>query len=118
MAKQTIDAEGMDAEDTMELSQITHPKSQDQKRKTHEALRRSDTLQPLFDRATELRKPTANPRCPMLKSRLFTQFIAPDGIHSTRKVPGVPKFRQHTYEKKIRHETSQIRGLQSKPNEA
>ena len=79
----------MDAEVTMELSQITHPKSQDQKRKTHEGLRRPDTKQPLFHRATELRKTTANPRCPMLKSRLSSQFIAPDGIDNTRKVTEV-----------------------------
>ena len=45
IAKQTTDAEGMDAEVTMELSQITHPKSQDQKRKTHEAMRRPDRHQ-------------------------------------------------------------------------
>ena len=114
IAKQTTDAGGMDAEVTMELSQIAHPKSQDQKRKTHEALRRPDTKQPLFHRATELRKPTANPRCPMLKSRLSSQFIAPDGIDSTRKVTEVPTFRQHTYGKKIRRQTSQIHGLQSK----
>ena len=114
IAKQTTDAEGMDAEVTMELSQITHPKSQDQKRKTREALRRLNTKQPLFHRATELRKPTANPRCPMLKSRLSSQFIAPDGIDSTRKVTEVPTFRQHTYGKKIRRQTSQIHGLQSK----
>ena len=118
IAKQTTDAEGMDAEVTMELSQITHPKSQDQKRKTREALRRLNTKQPLFHRATELRKPTANPRCPMLKSRLSSQFIAPDGIDSTRKVTEVPKFRQHTYGKKIRRKTSQIHGLQSKPHKA
>ena len=118
IAKQTTDAKGMDAEVTMELSQITHRKSQDQKRKTHEALRRPDTKQPLFHRVTELRKPTANPRCPMLKSRLSSQFIAPDGIDRTRKVPEVPKFRQHTYEKKIRRQTSQIHGLQSKPHKA
>ena len=36
----------------------------------------------------------------MLKSRLSSQFIAPDGIDSTRKVTEVPKFRQHTYGKK------------------
>ena len=114
IAKQTTDAEGMDAEVTMELSQVAHPKSQDQKRKTHEALRRPDTKQPLFHRATELRKPTANPRCPMLKSRLSSQFIAPDGIDSTRKVTKVPTFRQYTYGKKIRRQTSQIHGLQSK----
>ena len=118
IARQTTDAEGMDAEVTMELSQITHPKSQDQKRKTREALRRPNTKQPLFHRATELRKPTANPRCPMLKSRLSSQFIAPDGIDSTRKVTEVPKFKQHTYGKKIRRQTSQIRGLQSKPHKA
>ena len=118
IAKQTTDAEGMDAEVTMELSQVAHPKSQDQKRKTHEALRRPDTKQPLFHRATELRKPTANPRCPMLKSRLSSQFIAPDGIDSTRKVTEVPKFRQHTYGKKIRRKTSHIHGLQSKPHKA
>ena len=114
-AKQTTDAGGMDAEVTMELSQITHPKSQDQKRKTHEALRRPDTKQPLFHRATELRKPPPNPRCPMLKSRLSSQFIAPDGIESTRKVP---TFRQHTYGKKIRRQTSQNHGLQSKQHKA
>ena len=114
IAKQTTDAGGMDAEVTMELSQIAHPKIQDQKRKTHEGLRRPDTKQPLFHRATELRKPTANPRCPMLKSRLSSQFIAPDGIDSTRKVTEVPTFRQHTYGKKIRRQTSQIHGLQSK----
>ena len=114
IAKQTTDAEGMDAEVTMELSQVAHPKSQDQKRKTHEALRRPDTKQPLFHRATELRKPTANPRCPTLKSRLSSQFIAPDGIDSTRKVTEVPTFRQYTYGKKIRRQTSQIHGLQSK----
>ena len=118
IAKQTTDAEGMDAEVTMELSQITHPKSQDQKRKTHEALRRPDTKQPPLHRATELRKPTANPRCPVLKSRLSSQFIAPDGIDSTRKVTEVPKFKQHTYGKKIRGKTSQIHGLQSKPHKA
>ena len=118
IAKQTTDAEGMDAEVTMELSQITHPKSQDQKRKTREALRRLNTKQPLFHRATELRKPTANPRCPMLKSRLSSQFIAPDGIDSTRKVTEVPKFKQHTYGKKIRRKTLQIHGLQSKPHKA
>ena len=118
IAKQTTDAEGMDAEVTMELSQIAHPKSQDQKRKIHEALRRPDTKQPLFHRPTELRKPTANPRCPMLKSRLSSQFIAPDGIDSTRKVTEVPKFRQHTYEKKIGRQTSQIHGLQSKQHKA
>ena len=115
IAKQTTDAGGMDAEVTMELSQITHPKSQDQKRKTHEALRRPDTKQPLFHRATELRKPPPNPRCPMLKSRLSSQFIAPDGIESTRKVP---TFRQHTYGKKIRRQTSQNHGLQSKQHKA
>ena len=114
IAKQTTEAEGMDAEITMELSQITHSKSQDQKRKTREALRRPDTKQPLFHRATELRKSTANPRCPMLKSRLSSQFIAPDGIDSTRKVTEVPTFRQYTYGKKIRRQTSQIHGLQSK----
>ena len=114
IAKQTTDAEGMDAEVTMELSQVAHRKSQDQKRKTREALRRPDTKQPLFHRATELKKPTANPRCPMLKSRLSSQFIAPDGIDSTRKVTEVPTFRQHTYGKKIRRQTSQIHGLQSK----
>ena len=118
IAKQTTDAEGMDAEVTMELLQITHPKSQDQKRKTREALRRPNTKQPLFHRATGLRKPTANPRCPMLKSRLSSQFIAPDGIDSTRKVTEVPKFKQHTYGKKIRGKTSQIHGLQSKPHKA
>ena len=118
IAKQTTDAEGMDAEVTMELLQITHPKSQDQKRKTHEALRRPDTKQPPLHRATELRKPTANPRCPVLKSRLSSQFIAPDGIDSTRKVTEVPKFKQHTYGKKIRRKTSQIHGLQSKPHKA
>ena len=118
IAKQTTDAEGMDAEVTMELLQITHPKSQDQKRKTHKALRRPDSKQPLFHRATELRKPTANPRCPMLKSRLSSQFIAPDGIDSTRKVTEVPTFKQHTYGKKIRRKTSQIHGLQSKPHKA
>ena len=118
IAKQTTDAEGMDAEVTMELSQITQHKSQDQKRKTHEALRRPDTKQPLFHRTTELRKPTANPRCPKLKSRLSSQFIAPDGIDSTRKVTEVPKFKQHTYGKKIRGKTSQIHGLQSKPHKA
>ena len=118
IAKQTTDAEGMDAEVTMELSQITHPKSQDQKRKIHEARRRPDTKQPLFHRATELRKPTANPRCPMLKSRLSSQFIAPDVTDSTWKVTEVPKFRQHTYEKKIGRQTSQIRGLQSKQHKA
>ena len=118
IAKQTTDAEGMDAEVTMELLQITHPKSQDQKRKTHEALRRPDTKQPPLHRATELRKPTANPRCPVLKSRLSSQFIAPDGIDSTRKVTEVPKFKQHTYGKKIRGKTSQIHGLQSKPHKA
>ena len=91
---------------------------QDQKRKTNEGLRRPDTKQPLFHRATELRKPTANPRCPMLKSRLSSQFIAPDGIDSTRKVTEVPKFRQHTYGKKIRRQTSQIHGLQSKQHKA
>ena len=114
IAKQTTDAEGMDAEVTMELSQVAHPKSQDQKRKTHETLRRPGTKQPLFHRATELRKPTANPRCPTLKSRLSSQFIAPDGIDSTRKVTEVPTFRQYTYGKKIRRQTSQIHGLQSK----
>ena len=118
IARQTTDAEGMDAEVTMELSQITHPKSQDQKRKTREALRRPNTKQPLFHRATELRKPTASPRCPMLKSRLSSQFISPDGIDSTRKVTEVPKFKQHTYGKKIRGKTSQIHGLQSKPHKA
>ena len=118
IAKQTTDAEGMDAEVTMELLQITHPKSQDQKRKTHEALRRPDTKQPPLHRATELRKPTANPRCQMLKSRLSSQFIAPDGIDSTRKVTEVPIFKQHTYGKKIRGKTSQIHGLQSKPHKA
>ena len=118
IAKQTTDAGGMDAEVTMELSQIAHPKIQDQKRKTHEGLRRPDTKQPLFHRATELRKPTANPRCPTLKSRLSSQFIAPDGIDSTRKVTEVPKFRQHTYGKKIRRKTSHIHGLQSKPHKA
>ena len=118
IAKQTTDAGGMDAEVTMELSQIAHPKSQDQKRKIHEALRRPDTKQPLFHRPTELRKPTANPRCPMLKSRLSSQFIAPDGIDSTRKVTEVPTFRQHTYGKKIRRQTSQIHGLQSKQHKA
>ena len=118
IAKQTTDAEGMDAEVTMELLQIAHPKIQDEKRKTHEGLRRPDTKQPLFHRATELRKPTANPRCPMLKSRLSSQFIAPDGIDSTRKVTEVPKFKQHTYGKKIRRKTSQIHGLQSKPHKA
>ena len=118
IAKQTTDAEGMDAEVTMELLQITHPKSQDQKRKTREALRRPNTKQPLFHRAAELRKPTASPRCPMLKSRLPSQFIAPDGIDSTRKVTEVPKFKQHTYGKKIRGKTSQIHGLQSKPHKA
>ena len=50
----------------------------------------------------------------MLKSRLSSQFIAPDGIDSTRKVTEVPTFRQHTYGKKIRRQTSQIHGLQSK----
>ena len=118
IAKQTTDAEGMDAEVTMELLQIAHPKIQDQKRKTHEGLRRPDTKQPLFHRATELRKSTANPRCPMLKSRLSSQFIAPDGIDSTRKVTEVPKFKQHTCGKKIRGKTSQIHGLQSKPHKA
>ena len=108
IAKQTTDAEGMDAEVTTELLQITHPKSQDQKRKTREALRRPNTKQPLLHRAAELRKPTASPRCPMLKSRLPSQFIAPDGIDSTRKVTEVPKFKQHTYGKKIRGKTSQI----------
>ena len=117
IAKQTTDAEGMDAEVTMELSQVAHPKSQDQKRKTHEALRRPDTKQPPLHRATELRKPTANPRCPVLKSRLSSQFIAPDGIDSTRKVTEVPTFRQHTYGKKIRRQTSQIHGLQSKQHQ-
>ena len=54
----------------------------------------------------------------MLKSRLSSQFIAPDGIDRTRKVPGMPKFRQDTYGKKIRRQTSQIYGLQSKPHKA
>ena len=115
IAKQTTDAGGMDAEVTMELLQIAHPKSQDQNRKTHEALRRPDTKQPLFHRPTELRKPTANPR---FKSRLSSQFIAPYGIDSTRKVTEVPTFRQHTYGKKIRRQTSQIHGLQSKQHKA
>ena len=111
IAKQTTDAGGMDAEVTMELLQIADPKSQDQNRKTHEALRRPDTKQPLFHRPTDLRKPTANPR---LKSRLSSQFIAPDEIDSTRKVTEVPTLRQHTYGKKMRRQTSQIHGLQSK----
>ena len=62
-----------------------------------------------------MRKPPPNPRCPMLKSRLSSQFIAPDGIESTRKVP---TFRQHTYGKKIRRQTSQNHGLQSKQHKA
>ena len=106
MTKQAIAEGGTDAEGTMEPSQMTtHSTSQEQKRKTQEVLQKGDTKQP-----------TAN-RCPMLKSRISTQFNLPDqGIDGTRRVSEVPKSKRHTNGKKIRRQTSQIHGLQSKPH--
>ena len=105
MTKQAIAGGGTD-EGTMELSQMTtHPTSQEQKRKTQEVLKKSDTKQP-----------TAN-RCPMLKSRISTQFnLLDQGMGSTSKVSKVPKPKRHTNGKKIGRQTSQIHGLQSKPH--
>ena len=105
MTKQAIAGGGTD-EGTMEPSQMTtHPTSQEQKRKTQEVLKKSDTKQP-----------TAN-RYPMLKSRISTQFnLLDQGIDGTRKVSKVPKSKRHTKGKKIGRQTSQIHGLQSKPH--
>ena len=106
MTKQAIAEGKTDAEGTMEPSQMTtHSTSKEQKRKTQEVLKKGDTKQP-----------TAN-RCPMLKSRISTQFNLPDqGIDGTRKVSEVPKSKRHTNGKKIGNQTSQIHGLQSKPH--
>ena len=106
MTKQPLAEGGTDAKGTMEPSQMTtHPTSQEQKRKTQEVLKKGDTKQP-----------TAN-RCPMLKSRISTQFNRSDqGIDGTRKLSEVPKSKRHTIGKKIGNQTSQIHGVQSKPH--
>ena len=106
MTKQPLVEGGTDAKGTMEPSQMTtHPTSQEQKRKTQEVLKKGDTKQP-----------TAN-RCPMLKSRISTQFNPSDqGIDGTRKISEVPKSKRHTNGKKIANQTSQIHGVQSKPH--
>ena len=106
MTKQPLAEGGTDAKGTMEPSQMTtHPTSQEQKRKTQEVLKKGDTKQP-----------TAN-RCPMLKSRISTQFnLSDQGTDGTRKVSEVPKSKRHTNGKKIANQTSQIHGVQSKPH--
>ena len=107
MTKQAIAEGGAAAEGTMEPSQMTtHPTSQEQKRKTHQEVVRTGGTKQL----------TAN-RCPMLKSRISTQFnLLDQGIDGTRKVSEVPKCKQHINGKKIGRQTSQIHGLQSKPH--
>ena len=106
MTEQPLAEGGTDAKGTMEPSQMTiHPTSQEQKRKTQEVLKKGDTKQP-----------TAN-RCPMLKSRISTQFnLSDQGIDGTRKLSEVPKSKRHTIGKKIGNQTSQIHGVQSKPH--
>ena len=107
MTKQAIVEGGTDAEGTMEPSQMTtHPTSQEQKRKTHQEVVRTGGTKQL----------TAN-RCPMLKSRISTQFnLLDQGIDGTRKASEVPKSKRHTNGKNIGRQTSQIHELQSKPH--
>ena len=107
MTKQAIAEGGTDAEGTMEPSQMTtHPTSQEQKRKTHQEVVRTGGTKQL----------TAN-RCPMLKSRISTQFnLLDQGIDGTRKASEVPKSKRHTNGKNIGRQTSQIHELQSKPH--
>ena len=107
MTKQAIAEGGTDAEGTMEPSQMTtHPTSQEQKRKTHQEVVTTGGTKQL----------TAN-RCPMLKSRISTQFnLLDQGIDGTRKASEVPKSKRHTNGKNIGRQTSQIHELQSKPH--
>ena len=107
MTKQAIAGGGTDAEGTMEPSQMTtHSTSQERKRKTHQEVVRTGGTKQL----------TAN-RCPMLKSRISTQFnLLDQGIDGTRKISEVPKSKRHTNGKNIGRQISQIHGLQSQPH--
>ena len=107
MTKQAIAGGGTDVEGTMEPSQMTtYSTSQERKRKTHQEVVRTGGTKQL----------TAN-RCPMLKSRISTQFnLLDQGIDGTRKISEVPKSKRHTNGKNIGRQISQIHGLQSQPH--